>query len=184
MAKSKKMILTYTPEVTPAPTPEGETPSGIRVNWKAKSERLEAECVRLGQSLAAVTDQSRMLMTKMAITKNMVDHHLNRIDSLEMQNKIHESEISRLETVIGERANTIERLTVGIDQYHKDIAVHVATADDRSAYVAELQNDLIRISRELKAMTVVRDDLRNRLDSAFDRFDRIPRWIRNLFGAA
>jgi chromosome segregation ATPase len=168
MTKSKKMILNYTPEVTPAPTLEDETPSVIRVNWKAKYERLEAECVRLGQSLAAVTDQSRTLMTKMAITKKMVDHHLNRIDSLEMQNKIHKSEISRLETVIGERANTIERLTVGIDQYQKDIARHIATAEECNDNIADFASKI--------------RDLRATIKGYQSDIMKIPHWVRRLCG--
>jgi len=170
MARPKKMILTYTPEVTPAPTPKGETPSNIRVNWKAKSERLEAECVRLGQSLAAVTDQSRTLMTKMAITKKMVDHNLNRIDSLEMQNKFLKDEIARLEAVIGERANTIERLTNGIDQYQKDIAVHVATADKLNIGI----DDFVGKVRDLRAT----------IKDYHNDIMKIPRWVRRLYGAA
>lgn len=163
MAKSKKIILTYTPEVTPAPTPEGETPSGIRVNWKEKSERLEAECVALGQSTAALTDRYNTL-------REAVDHHLNRIDGLEIQNKIHESEISRLETVIGERANTIERLTNGIDQYQKDIARHIATADECNVVIADFAHKI--------------RDLKSTIKDYHSDIIKIPRLVRRLYGVA
>jgi predicted nucleic acid-binding Zn-ribbon protein len=184
MAKSKKMILTYTPEVTPAPALEGETPSGIRVNWKAKAERLQTECVALGQSLAAVTDRYNTIRAKMTVMEALAESREKTISLKTDGIKILKDEVARLEKVIGLRARTIERLTAGIDQYQKDIAGHVDLADMRNAALAELNNEITRIGRELKAMTGVRDDLWNRLDSAFDRFDRIPRWIRNLFGAA
>ena len=61
MAKSKKMVLTYTPEVTPAPTSEDETPSGIRVNWKAKDAELECLNERISQRDATIASQAEQI---------------------------------------------------------------------------------------------------------------------------
>jgi len=183
--------------------PQDETPSGIRVNWKAKAERLETECVALGQSCAAVTDRYNTIRAELDAVRIVAGQHLNLIDGLEQQIKIHESEISRLETVISERANTIERLTVGIDQYQKDIAVHVATADDRDAYVEELKGKI----QELEGLAQVAAQQYDRAlnskeaqnaaarimyqaDGEYYRSQiiaykrdvaRVPRWLRRLF---
>ena len=175
MAKRKEGVM-------PSPAPKGEKPSGIRVNWKAKAERLQTECVALGQSTAALTDRYNTIRAKM---------------------DIHEGEIARLEKVISERANTIERLTVGIDQYQKDIATHIATADDRSAYIDELKakitelEGLSQVAAQLYERGINSKEAQNAAErirwqadgehyratlEAYRRdVERIPRWLRGLF---
>lgn len=159
--------------VMPSPTPQGKKPSGTKITTVGVNWKARAASYE------------------------------RKVNALESRCSIDSGEISRLEKVISERAQTIERLTVGIDQYQKDIAVHVATADDRDTYINELKGKI----RELEGLAQVAaqqydkalnikeaqnaaERIRHQADGEYYRsqikaykrdVERIPRWLRRLF---